>query len=288
LGVVNGTYHYQLYDVAGKYIRSLSKGNHDDTYAYKYFSNGKVYIQSAGPHNSERTIHEVNIETGEEKLFSSSKLMKREGKYFTASFNQNSKYSILISNGPDLPEYVIKNNDNMEDIAILESNEEAEKNRKDFGFPSSSFQTITIVQNEDNENRTESTFELLIQYPPKFIHGKSYPTVLNVYNGPGSQQVVKTFSRTSTGINSILASQGFVVVSMDGRGTGYKGEKYMHQVYKKLGAFDAEDTLMVGKWILDQNFSKKKHVSLWGWSYGGLNLLIIKDIPASKLISTPI
>jgi len=56
---------------------------------------------------------------------------------------------------------------------------------------------------------------------------------------------------------------------MDGRGTGYKGEKYMQQVYKKLGVYEAEDALLVGKWILQQTFSKKKHLSLWGWSYGG-------------------
>jgi len=192
MGVVNGTYHTQLYDVTGKFIRSLSKGDFDDSNIYRHFSDNKVFIQSARPHNSDRSIYEVNIDSGEEKLLTSP-LIKRDGKYFTASFSKRSKYSIFISHGPNLPEFVLKNND--VDDFMLESNEETSKNRESFGFNTFEFKTINIIQNEDNENRTDHKFELLIQYPPRFVEGKSYPTILNIYNGPGSQSIVKTFSK---------------------------------------------------------------------------------------------
>jgi dipeptidyl aminopeptidase/acylaminoacyl peptidase len=277
LGIVEGYYHTQLYDSnTGNVIRSLSVGKFDDAQIYQTYVDGKIYIQSAGvgEESTERRVYEVIVNTGVSKEITST-LLKRKGSFFSASFSGNGKYMILASNGPNEPEYVLKaTTGEGQDILNLQDNSDVADKRAKVGLPKlNEFKTIEHVMFDGTENRTVLTYRVLIQYPPRYTDGKNYPTVLNIYNGPGSQSVVKSFSKTSTGLNALLVSQGFVVVSMDGRGTGFMGEKHMHQVYKKLGVYDTEDTINVGKWIKNQNFSKKKQISLWGWSYGGYSAI---------------
>jgi len=239
----------------------------------KYMQNGKVLIQSARPESTDRTIYQIDINTGNGTMVQSS-AMKRKGAFFSASFSENGRYMVLASLGPDEPEYVIKPTFEEGQGFNIVDNSEVAKSRSEVGFPTYNFEKIEIVLNEElNENRTVHNFNSLIQYPPRYVAGRNYPTILNIYNGPASQSVVKTFSKTSTGLNALLVSQGFIVVSFDGRGTGFRGEKFMQQVYKQLGNYEVEDTLNVAKWIHKQNFSKKKHISLWGWSYGGYSAI---------------
>ena len=85
-----------------------------------------------------------------------------------------------------------------------------------------------------------------------------------VYGGPGSQTVRKSFS---LGFDEYLATQGFVVASVDGRGTGARSVSFEQSTYLKLGVLETEDQIEAGKYLKSQNYVSK--LGIYGWSYGG-------------------
>jgi dipeptidyl-peptidase-4 len=76
------------------------------------------------------------------------------------------------------------------------------------------------------------------------------------------------------GLNPYLVNEGYVVCTFDGRGTGFQGEKYMKQVYKNLGAMEANDTIEFGRVLGGKIWTEETQTALWGWSYGGYVALL--------------
>ena len=95
-----------------------------------------------------------------------------------------------------------------------------------------------------------------------------FPLVVNVYGGPGSQDVS---SRWTLEWDHYLASHSdFIVAHMDVRGSGFAGDDFKHSLYHSLGTVEVTDSLHVLKHILDNySFIDRNRVAVWGWSYGG-------------------
>lgn len=86
------------------------------------------------------------------------------------------------------------------------------------------------------------------------------------YSGPGSQQVLDKF-----GISweTYMASQGYVVVCVDGRGTGGRGAEFAKGTYLNLGIKEAKDQVETALYLGRQPYVDKERIGIWGWSYGG-------------------
>ncbi|HLR31588.1 MAG TPA: S9 family peptidase, partial [Fodinibius sp.] len=100
---------------------------------------------------------------------------------------------------------------------------------------------------------------------------KKYPALFFVYGGPGSQNVQKDF-RTSqrSRWHQYLTSQGYLVISIDNRGTGGRGRAFEQQVYKKLGQYEVEDQIDAAEYLIrEYDFIDEDRLGIWGWSYGG-------------------
>jgi dipeptidyl-peptidase-4 len=95
-----------------------------------------------------------------------------------------------------------------------------------------------------------------------------YPMLVNVYGGPGSQQVSQAFK---VGWGDYLASKKNVIyASIDGRGSGYSGDKMLFSVYRRLGTVEIEDQQSVTRIISNEfDYIDKEKIGIWGWSYGG-------------------
>ncbi|HYO22947.1 MAG TPA: S9 family peptidase [Flavisolibacter sp.] len=104
--------------------------------------------------------------------------------------------------------------------------------------------------------------------PANFDPNKKYPVLFCNYGGPGSQQVANRFGATSMW-HQMLAQKGFIVVSVDNTGTGYRGEEFKKKTYLQLGKFEIEDQIDAAKWLGKMNFVDTNNVGHWGWSYGG-------------------
>jgi len=104
--------------------------------------------------------------------------------------------------------------------------------------------------------------------PADFDPSKKYPVLFCNYGGPGSQQVANRFGSTSMW-HQMLAQKGFIVVSVDNTGTGYRGEEFKKKTYLQLGKFEIEDQIDAAKYIGNMPFVDKNNIGHWGWSYGG-------------------
>ena len=104
--------------------------------------------------------------------------------------------------------------------------------------------------------------------PANFDSSKKYPVLFCNYGGPGSQQVANRFGAVSFW-HQLLAQKGFIVVSIDNTGTGYRGEEFKKKTYLQLGKFEIEDQIDAASYLSKMPFVDKNNIGHWGWSYGG-------------------
>jgi dipeptidyl-peptidase-4 len=105
--------------------------------------------------------------------------------------------------------------------------------------------------------------------PPAFDSTRRYPVLMYVYGGPASQTVVDGYGGERYLWHQTLARKGFIVVSVDGRGTGARGSAFKHIVYEHLGIHESDDQIAAAKWLATQKWVDPARIGIWGWSYGG-------------------
>ena len=94
--------------------------------------------------------------------------------------------------------------------------------------------------------------------------------LLTQYSGPGSQSVR---DRWSLDWEDALADKGYIVVCADGRGTGFRGEKFKKLTYGRLGALEVEDQISTARHMAAQPYVDPARIGIYGWSYGGFMAL---------------
>ena len=131
--------------------------------------------------------------------------------------------------------------------------------------------------------------------PANFDPSKKYPVLFVNYGGPGSQYVVNKFGLASPARywwEQLLAQRGFIVVSVDNTGTGFRGEEFKKKTYLQLGKYETEDQIDAAKWISNLSFVDNKNIGHWGWSYGGFmsSLVITKgaDVFTAAVAVAPV
>lgn len=104
--------------------------------------------------------------------------------------------------------------------------------------------------------------------PSDFSETKKHPVFMYVYGGPDSQ-TARDFSRSGSSWHQYLAQNGYIVVSVDGRGTGGRGSDFKKSVYKNLGYWEANDQIEAAAYLGSLPFIDSKRIGIYGWSYGG-------------------
>ena len=119
--------------------------------------------------------------------------------------------------------------------------------------------------------------------PAGFEPGKKYPVLFCNYGGPGSQQVVDRWGAVSFW-HQYLAGQGYIIVSIDNTGTGFRGEDFKKKTYLQLGKLEIEDQVDAAKYLATLPFVDKSRIGHWGWSFGGFmsSLAITKGADVFK------
>ena len=114
------------------------------------------------------------------------------------------------------------------------------------------------------------TLNYYIQLPLGYEKGRKYPVLLTQYSGPGSQSVR---NRWSLDWEDALPHEGYIVACCDGRGTGFRGEKFKKCTYADLGRREVEDQISFARYLAKQEFVDAKRIGIYGWSYGGFMAL---------------
>ena len=130
-------------------------------------------------------------------------------------------------------------------------------------------------------NRNGDSLNGWMLKPTHFDASKKYPVLFCNYGGPGSQQVANRFGAASMW-HQMLAEKGFIVVSFDNTGTGFRGEEFKKKTYLQLGKYEIEDQIDAAKWLAKMPFVDAAHIGHWGWSFGGFmsSLAITKGADA--------
>ena len=114
------------------------------------------------------------------------------------------------------------------------------------------------------------TLNYYIQLPFGFDKSKRYPVLLTQYSGPGSQSVR---NRWSLDWEDALPLEGYIVACCDGRGTGFRGEKFKKCTYADLGRREVEDQISFARFLARQEFVDAERIGIYGWSFGGFMAL---------------
>ena len=109
-----------------------------------------------------------------------------------------------------------------------------------------------------------------IQLPDAFDPSQRYPVLITQYSGPGSQSVA---DRWSIDWEAALTRYGYIVACCDGRGTGYRGEKFKKATYGNLGKLECEDQISFARHLASLPYVDGERLGIYGWSYGGFMAL---------------
>jgi dipeptidyl-peptidase-4 len=110
--------------------------------------------------------------------------------------------------------------------------------------------------------------------PPDFDPGRRYPLVMYVYGGPGSQTVLDSWGGNLYLWHVLLAREGYLVASVDNRGTGARGSRFKKMTYLNLGTYEAADQIAAARHFATLPFVDGERIGIWGGSYGGYMSLL--------------
>ena len=180
--------------------------------------------------------------------------------FYSVSYSRNAGYALVSYKGPGIPwQKVVSTPSNSDGFThLVEDNQELAALAAAHELPRLQYSTVTIEGVELN---------VLERLPPHFDSSRKYPVLFYLYGGPGSQSVEKTFS---VDFQSYVASSlGYIVVTVDGRGTGMIGRAARCIIRGNLGYYEAYDQIATAKTWASKPYIDKNRLAIWGWSYGG-------------------
>lgn len=150
-------------------------------------------------------------------------------------------------------------------IRVLEDNAELKAHIASHGFPVREFFTFPI----EHEGK-ELLLNAYIMKPEGFDPSRRYPILFTQYSGPSSQEVLDTWFPHW---EEALVKNGYIVVCMDPRGTGGRGEWFKKLTYGRMGLLEAEDHLALARHMATLPYVDSTRMGIYGWSYGGFTSL---------------
>ncbi|KAI0108731.1 dipeptidyl peptidase IV N-terminal region-domain-containing protein [Nemania sp. FL0031] len=222
--------------------------------------NNLVYFIGTKESSIQRHVYSVKFDGSDLKAITDT---SKQG-YYSASFSRKAGYALISYQGPNIPsQRLISTPSNPEPFDyIVEENKALADKAKQHELPLLEYGTITVDDVELN---------YVERRPPHFNPSKRYPVLFQQYSGPGSQSVDKKF--TVNFQSYVAAALGYVVVTVDGRGTGFIGRKARVIVRKNLGRWEAHDQIAAAKIWAAKPYTDETKIAIWGWSYGGFQTL---------------
>ena len=252
----DGFNHIYLVNYSKKTERKLTSGKWDVTNVYGYNSKDQIiYFQAAKESPTEREIYSLNLRTNQLNKISTLKGTN------DADFSSDFQYFINTHSDANHPFTFTLNNKNGKVLKVLEDNKKLNKKMDEFDLVEKTFFKIP--------NQEGLELNSWIMKPKALDTLKKHPLLMFVYGGPGINTVNNSWSWMNYFWFQYLVKKGFIVVSVDSRGTGYRGRDFKHSTYLQLGKLEAEDQIHAAKQLGNLNFIDENNIGIFGWSYGG-------------------
>ena len=262
----SGYTHLYQYSYAGAELKQLTSGDFDVTAYYGSDALGNHYFQAASPTPLNRTIKCIDKK-------GIVKTVSPENGWSTASFSPSKDFMIICHSDAKTPPVHTLCNAAGKKLRVMEDNA-AYRSRYEGRIPTKEFFTVESDGYQLNAYMIK---------PLDFSESKKYPVVMTQYSGPGSQSVV---NRWQMDFDYFYAMKGYIVVCIDGRGTGGRGRKFTDLVYRQLGHYETIDQINAANRIASLPYVDKNNIGICGWSYGGYEALMCATETGSPFAAT--
>lgn len=254
----DGFAHLYWYTIGGNLIKQVTKGNYEVTNFFGWDEKDNTFYYASNEGNpTTNSIWKIDSKGKKTRLSSDV-----EG-YNVATFSKTLKYYINAFSNVTTPTVYTINDNKGKKLATLMDNKELKERIANTTLPQKEFFSFTTPENV-------SLNGWMIK-PVNFDANKKYPVLMFQYSGPGSQQVV---NRWGISWENYLATQGYLIVCVDGRGTGGRGQEFEKCTYMNIGVKEADDQVYTAKHLGTLPYVDKDRIAIWGWSFGGYMTLM--------------
>ncbi|MDZ7682371.1 MAG: S9 family peptidase [Fodinibius sp.] len=253
----SGYNHIYLYDMQGNLIRQVTQGKWEVTNYLGYDQDAdRIYYMSTEASPLQRHFYSIDADGSDKR-----KMTDGAG-WNSINMSRDYKYYIETTSSPAMPPGIHYTSKTENKCAYLRIIRALRNTLAAYQMPSKEFIKIPLDQ---------ATLNGYILKPHNFDPQKEYPVLFYTYGGPGSQTVTKQYgSGQRSQWHRYLTQQGYIVVSVDNRGTGGRGRDFEKQVYKKLGQYEVSDQIDAAKYLAEEyDLLGRRAFGIWGWSYGG-------------------
>ncbi len=250
----DGWLHIYLYGTDGKLINQVTKGEFEiEEICFVDEKSEKIYYTSTEVSPLERHLYMIDFKGRNKKQLTTEKGWHNPdfsptGKFYIDNYStitQSPKWKLYNKDGKFIRTLV----DNPDDILV--------------GYDKGEV-TFEVVETSDGVKLNAWMIK-----PANFDSTKKYPVLFYVYGGPGSQTVRNAYLGNYLWYQYI-AQNGYIIFSVDGRGTGARGKAFREVIYKNLGYYESKDQAEAAMYLVKKyKFVDSSRIGIWGWSYGG-------------------
>jgi dipeptidyl-peptidase-4 len=249
----DGYTHFYLYNINGTLIKQLTKGNWEVKAENGFDEKGeRLFFHANDQSPVNQDFYSVNIKSGEVKRLTYGNgfhtcVLDEKGNYFIDNF----------TNSTTPREYNIINTSTKKAINVFK----AENPIKE--YKTGSWNLFTIKNNEGTD------LYCRLFKPVNFDSTKKYPVLVYLYNGPHSQMVTNTWMAGGELWYQYMAEKGYMVFTLDGRGTSNRGKAFEQATHRQLGTKEMEDQLKGVEYLKSLPYVDASRIGVHGWSFGG-------------------
>ncbi|EMR03409.1 S9 family peptidase [Cesiribacter andamanensis] len=255
----DGYKHIYHHSLNGDLIRQITSGPWEVTELVGVDEKrGLVYYISAEDSPLERQFYSISLKAKKPKK---TRLSKEPG---VVSINMSDDFSFYIQNHSSATEPLtvsLHRAPTGEEVKVLEDNQRLKQRLETHRLNTKEFFDFSTADG--------TRLHGYMIRPANFDATRQYPVLMYVYGGPGSQTVLNNFSTQREVYHSYLADQGYLVVSVDNRGTGARGRDFKHITYGQMGKWEVQDQIEAARYLGSMPYVDKDRIGIWGWSYGG-------------------
>jgi dipeptidyl-peptidase-4 len=250
-----GYRHLFLYDLSGKQLAQLTKGDWEVSQVDAVDeAKGIVYFTATEKSPIERQLYRVSLDGS-----GFARITKDAGAHGVRFSPSATSYVDTYSNAMTPPRRDAYGADGSK-LATLEENLVAELAE----YHLSPVEFFTIKSHDG------ATLNCSMIKPPHFDPTKKYPVITFTYGGPHAQVVLNAWSRSGTFLwHQMMAQKGYVIFSLDNRGSAGRGHVFEESVHLHLGSQELADQRDGAAWLREQPYVDANRLGIWGWSYGG-------------------
>jgi dipeptidyl-peptidase 4 len=213
-----------------------------------------IYFTSSEFGATQKDLFSVHLESKAKNRISTKK------GHTDANFSNGMKYFIQTWSDANTPPVTSLHRQDGTQIQVLEDNQALRDRLESYKLRQKEFFTINGAAGELNAWMIK---------PYNFSPNEKHPVYMFVYCGPGSNTVNDRWEGATFMYHQLLAQRGYIVVSVDPRGTQFRGAKFLKSTYLQLGKLELEDILAVAENLKKNDFIDGERMGIQGWSYGG-------------------